>query len=339
MTTTRLPKAPVAPALTGATGWLNTAPLTPKDLHGHVVLYVFWTYTCINWLRVLPYVRAWEAKYRDQGLVVVGIHTPEFTFEQDIDNVRPAVLSHDIEFPVVLDSEYAIWRRFDNHYWPALYLADGRGVIRYQHFGEGRYADTEQAIQQLSVEAGLLEAGLVGAGLAESAVAADLVVANGTGDEAPADWDELGSAETYLGYDRTEGFASVGGLGRNVPRTYDEPPRLLRNTWALSGEWTAYRDRIVAIGPAASIVTRFHARDLHLVMTPADRGGPVRFRVSIDGGAPGDAHGLDINPAGEGIIEEPRMYQLIRQERPIIDHTAEISFPDGGAAAFVITFG
>ncbi len=329
MTTTRLPEGPVAPALNGATGWLNTAPLTPKDLRGHVVLYVFWTYTCINWLRILPYVRAWEAKYRDQGVVVVGVHTPEFTFEQDIDNVRPAVQSHDIEFPVVLDSDYAIWRRFDNHYWPALYLADGRGLIRYSHFGEGRYADTEQAIQQLLVESGVVE----------RADAADLVAANGSGDEAPADWDELESAETYLGYERTEGFASVGGLGRNVPRTYDVPPRLLRNSWALSGEWTVYRDRIVAGGPAASIVTRFHARDLHLVMTPADRATPVRFRVSIDGGAPGDAHGLDTNPAGEGIIGEPRMYQLIRQVRPIIDHTAEITFPDGGAEAFVITFG
>ena len=323
MTTTRLPRGPVAPALTRATGWLNTAPLTEEDLRGHVVMYVFWTYTCINWLRVLPYVRAWEAKYRDQGVVVVGVHTPEFAFEQDIDNVRPAVQSHNIAFPVVLDSDYAIWRRFDNHYWPALYLADGRGVIRYNHFGEGRYADTERAIQELLVESG-------------AAVGDDLVVANGTGDEAPADWAELESAETYLGYERTEGFASVGGLGPNLARTYDAPPRLLRNSWALSGEWTVHRDRIVAGRPGASIVTRFHARDLHLVMTSAERGVPVRFQVRIDGAAPG---GLDVDAAGQGIIEEPRMYQLIRQSHPVTDRTAEITFPDGGAAAFVITFG
>jgi hypothetical protein len=317
----------VAPALTGATGWLNSEPLTPEDLRQHAVLYVFWTYTCINWLRALPYVRGWAAKYRDQGLAVVGVHTPEFAFERDEDNVRQATRSHEIEFPVVLDSNYAIWRSFGNHYWPALYLADGQGVLRYEHFGEGRYADTEQAIQQLLLEAGVVD------------VDDGLVAANGAGDEAPADWDELESGETYLGYERSEGFASPGGLAPDELRDYSVPSHLLPNSWALSGEWTARRDRIVADRPGAGVVIGFHARDLHLVMAPADRAVPVRFRVSLDGHALGDAHGLDIDAAGEGIIEEPRMYQLIRQEHPITDRTAEITFPDAGAHAFVITFG
>jgi thiol-disulfide isomerase/thioredoxin len=317
---THLPHRGVAPALTGATGWLNEKPLTPADLRGHVVLYVFWTYTCVNWLRALPYIRAWDEKYRRHGLIVVGVHTPEFTFEQDADNVRTAVRSQHVGFPVVLDSRYDIWRSFDNHYWPALYLADDQGVIRYQHFGEGHYANTEQAIQQLL------------------AVDDDLVVVTGRGVEAPADWDALESPETYLGYERAEGFASADGPRHNALHHYDVPARLPRNTWALSGEWAIHGDRVVAEQAGAGLAVRFHARDLNLVVTPAT-GRPVRFEVRLDGRPAGDARGLDVDDAGAGAVVEPRMYQLIRQRGPIVDRTAEITFPHGGVSAFVVTFG
>jgi hypothetical protein len=276
---------------------------------------------------MLPYVRAWEAKYRDVGLVVIGLHTPEFVFERDIDNVRHAVAAHDIEFPVVLDSDYEIWRAFDNHYWPALYLADDRGFIRYHQFGEGRYAESERAIQQLLIEAGVAD------------VDDHVVAANGAGPEAPADWGELESAETYLGYARAEGFASVGGITRDLPRHYAAPDDLRRNSWALSGEWTFRPDRVTAAGPHARVVVRFHARDLHLVMAPADREVPVPFRMSIDGEVPGDAHGLDVDEDGMGVVLEPRMYQLIRQQRSITDRTVDIAFDQGVVEAFVITFG
>jgi hypothetical protein len=322
----RMPQRGFAPVLTGGTGWLNSTPLTPEKLRGHVVLYVFCTYTCINWLRTLPYVRAWDAKYGDHSLVVVGIHTPEFAFERDVGNVRRAADSQHIQFSVVLDSDYALWRSFDNPYWPALYLADHRGVIRYEHFGEGRYETTERAIQQLLFEAG-------------AEVSQDLVEVTGTGEEASADWDDLESAETYLGYGRSEGFTSVDGLRRDAPHEYSVPSDLPRNSWALSGEWRIRPDRIAAHRPGANLVTGFHARDLNLVMTRADQALPRRFRVSVDGRAPGDAHGLDVNAAGTGLVVEPRMYQLLRQQHPITDRTAEITFPDGGAEAFVITFG
>ena len=318
---------PVAPPLAAATGWLNSPPLRPEDLQGRVTLYVFWTYTCINWLRALPYVRAWDAKYRDRGLVVVGVHTPEFAFEGSPGNVRQAVSSTDITFPVALDSDYGVWQAFDNHYWPALYLADGDGVLRYSHFGEGRYEDTERMIQQLLGEAG--------------APAADggFVTPIGTGAEAPAAWDDLGSEETYLGYGRTERFASAGGLLAGRPREYERPERLSHNAWALSGTWTALRDRIVAADAETEIAVRFHARDLHLVMTPAPGGDPVRFVVTLDGRPPGDDGGLDVRGDGAGVVTAPRMYQLIRQQHPVTDRTARIHFTDPGAEAFVMTFG
>jgi len=323
----RMSQRGVAPPLDGTTGWLDSAPLSPAELRGHVVLYAFWTYTCINWLRALPYVRAWDRKYRDHGLTVVGVHTPEFAFERETDNVRTAARSHHIEFPVVLDSDYEIWRAFDNHYWPALYLADQHGVIRYSQFGEGRYAETERAIRQLLVESGAAD------------IADDAADAEGIGDEAPADWADLESAETYLGYDRAAGFASPGGVRPDRPTRYDVPSPHARGTWALSGEWTIHPDRVTAEDRDAGIAVRFHARDLHLVMAPTGRSTPVRFHVRLDGRPPGAAHGLDIDDEGAGTIVEPRMYQLIRQHRPIVDRTAEITFPDGAAAAFVTTFG
>ena len=322
----QMPQRGVAPALTGATGWLNSSPLTPEKLHGHVVLYVFCTYTCINWVRTLPHVRAWDAKYGGSSLVVVGIHTPEFPFEQEIANVRQAVLSQHITFPVALDSDYEIWRSFDNHYWPALYLADHRGAIRYEQFGEGRHKSTERAIRQLLSET-------------DGQVDEDLVEVNGIGQEAPADWDGLESAETYLGYRRAEGFTSAEGLRREAPHDYCLPSWLPHNSWALSGKWTIGPDRITAHGPGAHITTRFHARDLHLVMTRGEHPLPLRFQVSLDGRAPAEAHGLDVDGAGAGVVVEPRRYHLLRQPHPITDRTAEVRFLDGGAEAFVITFG
>ena len=321
MSTSSLPQRGVAPALTGANAWLDS---TPPILEKRVVLYVFWTYTCINWLRVLPCVRAWDAKYREHGLVVVGVHTPEFEFEREAANVRPAVRSHRIEFPVVLDSDYDIWRAFDNHYWPAMYLADEHGVIRYSHFGEGRYVHTERAIQELLQAAG------------NAGVADGLVAVTGTGDEAPADWNTLETPETYLGYGRAESFVSSVGAVRDRPNAYTVPAGLPRNSWALSGDWTIRPDRVVADRPGANIVIRFHARDLHVVMASPE---PVPFRVRLDGRRPGDAHGLDLDAAGAGQLTEPRMYQLLRQPHPIADRTAELSFPDGRAEAFVVTYG
>jgi thiol-disulfide isomerase/thioredoxin len=315
-----------APALTDASEWLNSPPLTPDALRGRVVMYVFWTYTCINWLRALPYVRAWHAKYRDQGLVVIGIHTPEFEFEREIDHVHVAIQTQDVPFPVVLDSDYRIWEAFDNHYWPALYLADDHGVIRYSHFGEGNYAETERAVGRLLSEAGV------------SNLDGQLVEPIATGNEAPADWSELESPETYLGYARSEGFAGAAGAVPDVRYHYDVPPGLVRTSWALSGDWTVGPHHIAANQPGTSIAIRFHARDLHLVMA-ADADTPVRFRVTLDGQPPADAHGLDIDAAGAGAIHEPRMYQLIRQQHPVTDLTAELTFLDGRAEAYVITFG
>ena len=311
-------------AIGGAAEWLNSPRLTPSNLAGKVVLVDFWTYTCINWLRTLPYVRAWAQKYRER-LVVIGVHTPEFAFEHKLDNVRRAVRHMGIEYPVVIDNDYAIWRAFKNQYWPALYFIDARGRVREHHFGEGEYGPSEKIIQRLLVEAG---------GVGEGAVSID---ANGI--EAAADWGNLRSPENYLGYDRTQSFASRGGAALDRRREYASPARLALNQWALAGEWTVGRQATVLNRSGGRLVQRFHARDLHLVMGPPRRESPVRFRVSIDGQPPGPAHGWDVDQRGDGTVVEQRLYQLIRQPKPIVDRTFEIEFLDAGVETYAFTFG
>jgi thiol-disulfide isomerase/thioredoxin len=313
-------------AIGAAAEWLNSPRLTPSRLSGKVVLVDFWTYSCINWLRTLPYVRAWTQRY-SEAFVLIGVHTPEFAFERDIDNVRRAVRQLKIEYPVVIDNDYSIWRAFKNQYWPALFFLDGRGRIRHHHFGEGEYQKSELAIKRLLTEAGV-------SGLPEGVVAID-----GGGVEAAPDWGNLKSPETYVGYDRTQNFASRGGVDMDRRRVYSAPSRLAPNQWALAGEWTMGKQAVVLGRPEGRIVYRFHARDLHLVMAPPRRDSPVRFRVSIDGHPPGIARGVDVDEAGNGTILEPRMYQLIRQPKPILDRQFEIQFLDAGAEAFAFTFG
>jgi thiol-disulfide isomerase/thioredoxin len=308
------------PSLDGATGWLNTEPLTPDGLRGQVVAVDFWTYTCINWLRTLPYVRAWSEKYEEHGLVVLGVHTPEFPFERDFGNVTRLTKELNVAYPVATDNDYAVWTAFANNYWPALYLVDGDGGIRYEHFGEGRYAESEQAIQELL-------------GLDE-----ELVSVVGSGLEAPADWGNLESPETYVGYGRGERFAS-GGAAADERRAYDAPESLRLNQWALDGDWTIRQSAAGSHEEGARIVYRFHARDLHLVLAPEARDAPVRFRVSIDGKPPGDSGGSDVDERGEGVISEPRLYQLVRQSGGIRDRTFELTFLDPGAQVYAFTFG
>jgi thiol-disulfide isomerase/thioredoxin len=315
------------PPLDGATAWINTAPLASADLRGKIVLVEFWTYTCINWLRSHPYVRAWEQKYRENGLVVLGVHTPEFSFERDPANVRRAVQDMKIGYPVAIDSAQAIWRAFDNSYWPAFYIVDAQGRIRHHQFGEGGYDQTERAIQRLLIEAGA------------SSVRQDLVSAEGQGLEATADWTDLGSPETYVGYDQARGFASPHGAALNHPRSYAYPTRLRLNAWALAGNWTIRNEPAVLNTPDGRIAYRFNARDLHLVMGPSTVGNPVRFRVLIDGQPPGPAHGLDVDGQGFGTTAWPRLHQLIRQPKPIAERQFEIVFLDAGAQAFSFTFG
>ena len=315
------------PPLTGATGWLNSAPLTKENLRGKVVLIDFWTYTCINWRRTFPYVRAWNEKYGKDGLVVVGVHTPEFAFEQDIENVRQAVKEIGIKYPIAVDSEYAVWRAFENEYWPAIYLADAQGHIRYHTFGEGEYVQSEDVIQRL-----LNQAGSMG-------IDSHPISIEATGAEAAPDWRDMQSEENYLGHERTENFASDGGFVSGQSRTYTSPARLKLNQWALAGHWAVQERGIVLDGLNGHIAYQFHARDLHLVMGPAARGTSVRFRVLIDGMPPGVAHGVDVNDVGNGIVTEPRMYQLIRQPQPIIDRRFDIEFLDPGLEAFSFTFG
>jgi thiol-disulfide isomerase/thioredoxin len=309
-----------------ANEWLNSPRLNSAQLQGKVVLVDFWTYTCINWLRTLPYVRAWTEKYKER-LVVIGVHTPEFAFEHDIENVRRAVRQMRIDYPIAIDNDYAIWRAFDNNYWPALYLLDPRGRVRHHQFGEGAYEQSEKMIQRVLAEAG--------------AAAGDqgLVRADPAGVEAPADWENLRSTENYVGYQRTENFASPGGAKSNRRSRYGAPSRLALNQWALVGEWTVGGQAIASNAPDARIVNRFHARDLHLVMGPSRRESPVRFRVSIDGRPPGPAHGIDVDEGGNGTVVEQRLYQLIRQPKPIVDRQLEIEFIDAGVEAFSFTFG
>src|SRR5262245_58226110 len=309
-----------------ATEWLNSPRLTAESLVGKVVLVEFWTYTCINWLRTLPYVRVWAQKYR-QGLTVVGVHTPEFAFEHDVDNVRRAVRQMRIEYPVVIDNDYSIWRAFNNQYWPALYFIDARGRVRQHHFGEGEYDQSESAIQRLLRDSGL-------AAIGDGAASIDV-----SGVEVPADWDNLRSPENYVGYERTENFASPGGAKPARDRAYTAPARLALNQWALAGDWTMGRQATVLNTPKGRIVYRFHARDLHLVMGPSRQGVALRFRVSIDGQPPGSAHGAHVDDDGNGTVVEQRLYQLIRQLRPIVDRQFEIEFLDAGVETFAFTFG
>ncbi len=286
------------PGFDGATGWLNSEPLTPADLHGKVVLVDFWTYTCINWLRTLGYVRAWAEKYEDRGLVVVGVHTPEFPFEKDVDNVREAAKDMAVGYPIALDPDYAVWQAFSNHYWPAAYIADADGRIRHHQFGEGGYEECETVIQRLLREAG------------RDGVAEDLVSVALEGFETQADWANLETPETYLGYDQAQNFASPGGADLDEPRTYAAPEHLSLNEWALSGDWTITRRASVLNGADGRISFRYHARDVNLVMGPPSRGTSVPFRVFVDGEAPGAAHGFDIDEQGQGTLSQQRLYQL-----------------------------
>ena len=323
----RLPVEGELPSFDGATGWLNSPPLTPAGLRGKVVLVDFWTYTCVNWLRQLPYLRAWAEKYSGHGLVMIGVHTPEFGFEHNLDNVRQAVQDMGIAYPVATDNNYAVWRAFDNNYWPALYFADARGNIRHHHYGEGEYQQSEMVIQQL-----LAEAGFSGFGM-------DMVSIEAVGVEAPADWDSLRSPENYTGYERTENFASPGGALPGKPHPYAFPAELRLNQWALSGDWTMAEGAATLNAVDGQIANRFHARDLNLVMGPAVPGTAIRFRVLIDGQPPGTDHGTDVDGEGNGTVREQRLYQLIRQHGPITDHILEITFLDPGVQAYSFTFG
>jgi len=315
------------PSFDGAAGWLNSPPLAAADLRSKVVLVDFWTYTCINWLRTLSYVRAWAKKYEDHGLVVVGVHTPEFPFERDVKNVRWAVQDMSVKYPVALDSDYAIWDAFANRYWPAVYIADAQGRIRHHQFGEGGYEECERIIQRFLREAG------------RGRISDDLVSVAGDGLEAQADWANLESPETYLGYEEAQNFASPGGAKIGQPGTYAAPDSLKLNHWALSGDWTIERRASVLNQAEGRITFRFHARDVHLVMGPRAQGTVAAFRVLVDGEPPGAAHGLDVDEQGQGTVSQQRLYQLIRQRGLIADRTFEITFLAPGVQTYVFTFG
>jgi thiol-disulfide isomerase/thioredoxin len=324
--TTRLPIEGALPELGGATAWLNSEPLTPAGLRGKVVVVQFCTFSCINWLRTLPYVRAWAAKYRDDGLVVLGAHSPEFPFEHDLEKIRSALDAMGVGYPIAVDNDFAIWRAFDNAYWPALYFVDAHGRIRHHHFGEEDYERSERVIQQLLAAAG------------SDDVDEELVTVQSDGVYQAADWDTLGSPETYVGYDRADGFASPGGLKPDRSRVYVEPAQLALNRWALRGDWTVGPQITTLNEPGGGILHRFHGRDLNLVLgTRSDR--PIRFQVLIDGQPPNRARGLDVDEQGNGTVSQERLYQLIRQDGPITDRTFEITFLDEGAQAYVFTFG
>jgi thiol-disulfide isomerase/thioredoxin len=308
------------PSLGGATGWLNSEPLGRAELRGHVVLVNFWTWTCINWLRQEPYVRAWSQAYRDDGLVVIGVHTPEFSFEQDVEGVRRATQERAIDYPVAVDNDYEVWGAFANHYWPALYFVDAEGVIRANHFGEGRYEGSERVIQRLL------------------GIERELVSVEGLGVEAEADWAHLDTPETYLGYHRAERFASPHGAKFDERRAYALPERLRPNTWALAGEWTAGRESVALDRAGGGIAFRFEARDAHLVMASVTR-EPIPFRVLLDGERPGASHGVDVDADGNGLLEDGRLYQLVRQREAVHQRTVEITFLEPGAEAYAFTFG
>ena len=326
-TSLQLPVEGVLPPLGDATAWLNSDPLTDSRLLGKPVLVEFWTFTCINWIRTLPYVRAWSEKYQTDGLVVIAVHTPEFAVERDIDSIRRAVKAMRIDFPVAVDSDYAIWQAFGNQYWPALYFIDKDGQIRHHRFGEGEYEYSEIVIQRLLVAAGA------------SGVNRDLVSLEPKGIEAQADWDNLRSPETYVGYNRAENFSSLAGLAADERHVYEVPAGLHLNEWALSGDWTVGGQAAVLNREGGRLAYRFHARDLHLVLGTGRAGEPVRFRVRLDGEPPGAAHGVDTDDQGDGTVSETRLHQLIRQPGSVVDRTFEITFLDPGAHAYVFTFG
>jgi cytochrome c biogenesis protein CcdA/thiol-disulfide isomerase/thioredoxin len=315
------------PDLGDAVGWLNSPPLSKKSLRGKVVLIDFWTYSCINCLRALPYVEGWAAKYKDAGLVVIGVHTPEFAFEKERTNVEKALRELKVTYPVALDNDYKIWRAFNNQYWPAHYFIDGKGRIRYHHFGEGGYAESELVIRELLKQNG---AQLVSTGT---------LAVSGAGAEAAADNADLGSPETYVGYHRADHFASQESIAKDSRRTYTLRPRLTLNQWGLSGTWKVDEESAVLQSAPGKIAFRFHARDLHLVLGTAKDNKPVRFTVTVDGAPPGEDHGVDSDPSGAGTVQGHRLYQLIRQKGPVEDRTFEIEFLDPGVQAFAFTFG
>ncbi len=325
--TSSLPVEGTLPSLSGAVAWLNSPPLTADGLKGHVVVVDFWTYSCINCLRSIPYVVAWSEKYRADGLVVIGVHAPEFAFEKDIANVKRAVASLQIPYPVAVDNNYAIWRAFSNEYWPAHYFVDALGRIRHHHFGEGEYDESEHVIQQLLAEAG------------HASPSSNLVAVTANGSEAAPDLTDVRSEETYIGYDRAERFVSRGGAVDDAAHSYAIPSSLSVNEWALAGTWTMGAENAALNTADGAIAYRFHARDLHLVLGPGPDGRPVRFVVTLDGAAPGGSHGSDVDTEGRGTVTEQRLYQLIRQSAPIVDHTFEIRFLDRGVHAYAFTFG
>jgi thiol-disulfide isomerase/thioredoxin len=310
-----------------ATGWLNSEPLTPEGLRGRVVLVDFWTYTCVNWLRTAPYVRAWAAKYADAGLTVVGVHTPEFGFERDLDNIAAQSRNFRVEYPVAIDSDYGIWQAFSNHFWPAVYLADSQGRIRFHHFGEGEYAMTEMVIQQLLIDAGA------------QGIDHDLVEVEPHGLEVAADWRTLESPETYAGYGQSTSFASDDVAAFDEPHVYAARPQLPLNYWDLSGNWTVARHAAILNETGGRITFQFHARDVNLVMGPASKDSSTRFRVYLDGQIAEGTNGTDVGPDGRGTVDEQRTYQLIRQTGQIDDRRFEIEFLDAGVEAYCFTFG
>lgn len=315
------------PSLDGAVQWLNSPPLTAESLRGKVVLIDFWTYSCINCLRTLPYLTAWADKYRDQGLVVIGVHAPEFAFEQEVGNVTKAMKKLGINYPVAIDNDFKIWRAFDNQYWPAHYFVDAQGHVRYHHFGEGNYAESEQVIQQLLREAGHKDVGN------------DLITAKASGVQQGADGQDMRSPETYVGYRRSENFASTPQIVTDANATYQLPAQPTLNQWGVEGQWMIGSEQATLTAAGGKIGYRFHARDLHLVLGPGQDGKPVRFKVMIDGKAPGDAHGTDVAADGSGTVTEQRLYQLVRQPGEVTDHTFTIEFLDPGVNAYAFTFG
>jgi thiol-disulfide isomerase/thioredoxin len=313
--------------LSGAGEWINSSPLTAKQLKGKVVVVDFWDYSCINCIRAIPYVRAWADKYKADGLVVIGVHTPEFDIEKQLPNVQKAVKKFNVTFPVALDNDMRVWNAFHNQYWPADYFIDATGKVRFEHFGEGGYDESEKQIQQLLKEAN------------SKSTASGMVNVHGQGAEAAADMNSVRSPETYLGYARAENFASPEGLKRDGLVSYSTPAQLKLNQWGFVGKWADHEQAAVTAAPGGKIVFRFHARDLHMVLAGTADGKPVRIKVTIDGHAPGADHGVDVDAQGNGVLHEERLYQMIRQKGAVADHTFTIEFLDAGAQAFTFTFG